>query len=791
MNRDLAKLLSTSEWHIHELGRDLEKQTVTESIFTLGNGYIGSRGVPEEIPRGARPGTFFAGTFFAGLFDATGAQVTELVNAPNPIALQVAVGGEKLGLAAMEVLDHRRILDMRRGALFRETLYRTVVGRRKVRYQSFRFFSMANPHVAVLRVAITPIEQAMTFTVRSVVDTSATNMGLVTEGTKRHFYIDAHETVNGANYLCTKTLEKEVLISYASMLTTTRNDRSRRQPKPSFEIRLEKNQTCVLTKYLSFYTSREVAPRKIRSKALGTLARSAKAGFDAVFRRHVKKWEELWRVSDIQIEGDSDLQRTLRFNVYHLLIAGSPHTPDGTSIGARCLSGEGYRGHVFWDTELFILPFFIHTAPDLARKFLMYRFHQLESARENALARGYAGAMFPWESADTGKDETPSWHKNFDGKVIEIHTMEQEHHITADVSRAVSYYFRTTEDTPFMLQAGLEMLLESARFWASRVKYNPQRRSYVINDVIGPDEFHENVNNNAYTNMMARWNLRIAQTYYEYLRRTRPGPVGRITKRLKLQRSELTRWREIEKKLYFPLQNPSGLIEQFDGYRHKRKYPLPDIDGSGLPRFPTAVELERLGATQFIKQADVVMLMYLLPELFTYEQIRKNFIHCEKRTLHKSSLSAPIHACVAARVGLRDLAYRYLRISAETDLKDVYGNTQEGIHAASLGGTWQAVVMGFCGLSVQHGVLHFDPHLPRQWRSLGCKISWKGGLLAIRVEQDTLTLHWKREKPVKRGGLRALPVRTYGVLHRLNPGKPYAFPQHRPHLRTIGTSGLF
>jgi kojibiose phosphorylase len=185
------------------------------------------------------------------------------------------------------------------------------------------------------------------------------------------------------------------------------------------------------------------------------------------------------------------------------------------------------------------------------------------------------------------------------------------------------------------------------------------------------------------------------------------------------------------------------------------------------------------------------MLMYLLPEFFTYEQIRKNFVHYEKRTLHKSSLSAPIHACVAARVGLRDLAYRYLRISADTDLKDVYGNTQEGIHAASLGGTWQAVVMGFCGLSVRHGVLHFDPHLPRQWRSLDCKISWKGGLLAVRVEQDTLTLHWQREKPVKRRGPRALPVRTYGVLHRLNPGEPHAFPRHRPHLRTIGTSGLF
>jgi trehalose/maltose hydrolase-like predicted phosphorylase len=192
-----------------------------------------------------------------------------------------------------------------------------------------------------------------------------------------------------------------------------------------------------------------------------------------------------------------------------------------------------------------------------------------------------------------------------------------------------------------------------------------------------------------------------------------------------------------------------------------------------------------------VKQADVVMLMYLLPELFTSEQMRRNFIHYEKRTLHKSSLSAPIHACVAARVGLRDLAYRYLRISAETDLKDVYGSTQDGIHAASLGGTWQAVIMGFCGVSVREGVLHLDPGLPRQWRSLACKISWKGGLVAIKVESNTLILRWRRGKPITRDGVRVLQVRAYGVLHRLKPDTPYAIPRQRPHLTTSETSGLF
>jgi kojibiose phosphorylase len=616
-------------------------------------------------------------------------------------------------------------------------------------------------------------------------------MGLVTEGPKRHFHIHDYDTVNGAHYLSTKTLEKEVLISYASLLTITRNSRTRRQPKRKLELRLRKNETCVLTKYFAFFTSRDAAPSRIRSKALQTLTRSAKAGFDVLLKQHIRKWENLWDVSDIQIEGDSDFQRALRFNLYHLLINGTVHTPDKTSIGARCLSGEGYRGHVFWDMEIFVLPFFIHTAPSLARKFLMYRFHQLDSARKNAAKRGYAGAMFPWESADTGEDETPMWHKNFDGKVIEIHTMQQEHHITADIARAVSYYFRTTEDMKFMLEAGLEILVESARFWASRVDYSHDRRSCAINGVIGPDEFHEGVNNNAFTNERARWNLKIARMWYQHCRRLHPAMVKKIATRLKIGRNELARWREVEGKLQVPRRNPAGVLEQFDGYFGRRKYPLPDLDGSGLPRFPTGVSLERLGRTQFVKQADVVMLMYLLAERFTADEIRRNFLHYEKRTLHKSSLSAPIHACVASRVGLRDLAYRYLRISAETDLENVYGNTQEGIHAAALGGTWQAVMMGFCGLSVREEVLCLDPHLPRQWRSLVCKISWKGGLLGIKVEKDTLILEWRRDRPIKRRSACVLAIRAHGVLHRLQAEKAYAFPRQQPQVRRIETSGLF
>lgn len=767
MAENLARCLSTSDWHITEPPFDASRQQEMESIFTLGNGYLGSRGVLEELPEGSSPGTFFA-----GLFEGTGAQVPELINAPNPVTLQISYGGQKLGIGAMDSLAHRRILDLKHGLLYRETRYQTAVAKRRIRYQSVRLFSMANPHVAVMRVAITPIDHAMTFTVRTAVDTSVTNRGLVTEGAKRHFHIHAYSHVDGADYICTRTLENGVLIAYACMLSVSTNRRTRRERHRSFELRLRKGQTAVLTKYVSLFTSREVSPSRLRSRAISVVRRAARAGFDALLRRHQRHWDRLWRSSDVTIAGNQEIQRTVRFNIYHLLIA-APHQPFvDASIGARCLSGEGYRGHVFWDSELFTLPFFTYTLPDIARQVLRYRCRRLEAARRNAAARGYAGAMFPWESADDGRDVTPTWHRDLDGRVIEIHTMQQEHHITADIAYAIWVYFQATGDTEFMLEDGLALCLETARFWASRVGLDRKKRRFVIKNVIGPDEFHVDVNNNAFTNALARWNLFVARRLYQQLRRTHRAEVAKIATELKLTRSELHRFREIEEKIFIPWRQREGLLEQFEGYFERRKFPLTDWDASGLPQLPARVKLDRIGRTQYVKQADVVMLAHLLPDMFTPEKMRRNFDYYEKRTLHKSSLSAPVHACVAARLGLTEIAYRYFQISAEADLKNIYGNTSDGIHAASLGGTWQAVVAGFCGISPRSGLLNFDPHLPKQWKTVKTTIAWKGFQLDINLSRSALTL---RTRGATTAAPRKLPVRVYGALRRLEAGKTYRF----------------
>lgn len=786
MATSLYNYLSRPEWHILNVEWDSSNQQNTETLLTLGNGYLGSRGILEESPVGSQPGTFLA-----GLFDNTGAQVIEMINAPNPISFVVSVGGEKLDVAAMDVLDFRRILDMHHGLLYRETLYRTTVGKRKIHYESLRFFSMANPHVAALRVAVTPLDHAMTFTVRSAVDTSVTNRGLVTEGAKRHFHIHEFSNVNGTTYLSTKTLEKEVLIAYASILTAKVNGRTVRKQRRKIEIKVDKGKTAVFTKYFGIYTSGEVSARGIRSKTIKTVRRAAAASFDKIVSLHSRRWQKLWQDCDVRLEGDPPLQRALRFNIYHLLIAASEHSPAGYSVGARCLSGEGYRGHVFWDTEIFLLPFYVHTNPDVARKLLMYRIQQIEAARENARANGYDGVMFPWESADTGDDVTPTWHKDFDGKVIEIHTMKQEHHITADVAYAVWHYFVVTGDVPFMLKGGLELILEAARFWASRVIYDRQRRRYGVKNVIGPDEFHENVDHNVFTNAMAQWTLRTARSLYEQLRHSHPAGVRKIAKSLKLRRSELDGFRKIEERMYFPRDKRNRLLEQFEGYLRKKKLPLPDFEDSGLPRFPTSISLDKIGSTQFIKQPDVVMLAFLLSELFSRESLKRNFVYYEKRTLHKSSLSAPVFGWAAAWLGMRDLAYRYLMIAARTDLKNIYGNTADGMHAAALGGTWQVVVKGFCGVHLENGVLCFDPRLHRKWKSIEFLLRWKGSPLRVRVEGKALILQWQSATPRRGRWDQFLSVRVYGKLHQLEAGVKYCFLPRRRKVRKFETSGLF
>ncbi|MEE8400942.1 MAG: glycosyl hydrolase family 65 protein [Candidatus Hydrothermarchaeaceae archaeon] len=753
--------LSDKRWQIFENEWNPELQNVNETLFTLGNGYIGSRGILEEIPPNCRPGMFFA-----GIYGSSGAIVPELINAPNPIDLRISVKGEKLDVHAMDVIDHKRILDMHKGVLARHTVYSNA-RKKRFDYQSIRFFSMRDKHIAAMRVYVTPLHEEATFNITNAIDTSIMNVGLVTEGDKRHIDIVETGKTGTGNYICAKTLDTRVLVTYVSQLVVETGGKTYNVSDWTFNIRLKKGETACITNYLSFYTSLGTPMEETKKLATKTVSQCVKKGFDQLFKEHCRAWEKKWKMAKVEIEGDPDIERAMRFNIYHLLISTNEDCSDN-GIGAKALTGEGYRGHVFWDSELFCLPFFIYTFPPIAKNLLMYRYHRLNQARVIARERGYQGVMFPWESAETGKETTPSWYKDDEGKIQKVLTAEQEHHITADIAFGVSHYFMASDDEDFLLNYGLEIMVETARFWASRVEYNEGKKRYEINHVIGPDEFHEDVNNNAYTNVLAQWNLKTAAKLYKELQEKYPKIGKNLNAKINLKPSEVETWGEIASKILIPAPNEKGIIEQFDGYFKKRKLPLPELDNWHLPTPPK--DIENMGDTQYVKQADVVMIFFLLPDIYSPETKRKNYLFYEKRTLHNSSLSPSIYAAVGSEVGEEEKAYRYFETAAYIDLKNINNNTDMGIHAASLGGTWQALVHGYAGVCLEDGILTIEPRIPTKWKRLKLSINYKGFIILLDIYEEKLNLYFSSKRKSDQ-----LSVMVYGNSHKLDANRKASF----------------
>ena len=764
-DKDFFKdLLSEDSWLIKEKNWERSLQGVRESLFTLGNGYLGSRGILEEIPYDSN-----RGTYIAGLYDKAGAQVTELANLPNPINFKIIVQGEKIDAVAMDVLSHQRILDMKKGLLSRRTLFANA-RKQKFDYQSLRFFSKDNPHLGVMRVYFTALDEPVEILVESSIDSAVTNKGILSEGRKEHFEITKLTNFKNINYLCVETFESKVSVAYASLLKVKKGQRSFDTFEKSFHLRVNKGETVCFTKIFSIHSSRDGG--NLEKKTVKSLRRGLVSGFDGLFKKHIKAWEKNWNFADIFLKPDKDTQRFLRFNIYHMLICGNEFN-ERVSIGARTLSGEGYRGHIFWDTEIFILPFFIHTNPGVAKNMLLYRYHTLNAARMNAKVANYKGALFAWESADDGFEVTPKWHRDLDGRMIRIHTGEMEDHVVADIAYAVYHYYVSTRDHEFMREAGLEMFFETARFWASRGEFNRDKTAYHIHHIIGPDEFHANVTDNAYTNVLAKFNLTKAARFYRQHKARPRRFFRRLTKKISLTETEIKNWEDIASKIVIPKSKKNGLIESFKGYFQKKYVPIKALDENFMPLFPKTVPLKDIGRTQLIKQADVVMLLHLFPEEYPLKQKKENFSFYDRRTLHKSSLSPSTYAAVGWETENYQKAWHYFRYALCADLKNHYGNTQEGIHAASLGGIWQAVINGFAGMRLNEDMISFSPYLPPGIELMKFKLRYKGGYFSISLHRKSFEILpcFKAKSEIT--------VKVYGDVYMLSNNKKYVFKESR------------
>jgi len=645
------------------------------------------------------------GLFINGVYNRSEGSVVELVNFGNPFEAGLYIDGEPLSFE-----DYQRTLNLKEGILER------VVSNKKVKVVTTRFASIEDRNLLYWKIEV-EAKDRVNLELLSCINTQSKG------------YDHLISQYSDENSLILKTKESGIEIVF---LLEHRKDGWQKE-NPIVEDRkigkkiyteLQPGNKVFLEKFIRISDSRIDGPQP--------LERLRKKTWDENFKeKHIAKWGNLWNKADVKIYGDDLAQRNLRYAIFQLLQMAPWHS-DKVSIPAKALSGEAYKGHIFWDNEIFVFPFFLYTFPEVAKNLLLYRYYCLEDYRKKAREDGYEGASIAWESADTGEEETPKWGRDAKtGKPVRILTGEQEVHITGDVMWAIWQYYLATSDKSFLLDYGIEMFLETARYWSSRVKYNPLRDSYEILEVIGPDEFHEGVKNNYYTNYLAKWNLLKTIELIEWIEREDSEKAQQLKRKINFREDEKEDWREKAEKIYLLYQGI--FIEQFEGFNQLEEVNLEEIKKSGRP-VDAILGHSGVLKSKVIKQADVIVLFFLFEEDFHYEKRLINFKYYEPLTSHSSSLSPSIHSIVGARLDLTDLAYDYFLKTSEMDLSDVMGNTRHGLHAASIGGTWNSVFFGFLGVKALETGLRIDPKLPSHWNKVEITLSYKGNRLRLETE---------------------------------------------------------
>lgn len=729
-------------------GRYLGK---SEVLMALGNGYMGVRSANEESYAGEKRNTFVTGTF--NKFDEN--EVTELPNAADVIGMDIELDGEVFDLKCGQTVFYNKSLNLKTGELLRRIIWVSPKGKKyEIRFR--RFVSRDSLHIIGQRIEIKALDSDSEIKILSGINGRMTNSGVqhFSEGEKRLFdnkYLQLVQTTTQSEIdfvfntshrfmldSCPVELEPMVLIW-------------RRTIKVYFKYDLEKGKTFAVEKISNIHTSRDrenenKTLEELRSMSLSELKTALDAGYERLFQNSAEIWANDWKLLDINIEGENDFdQLAIRFAIYHLTIMTPAHD-NRMNIAAKGLTGEGYKGHTFWDTEIFMLPFWIYSKPEVARSLLEYRYLSLPGAYRKAKKNGYRGAMFPWESAwlDDG-EVTPEWGSAdvVTGRPVKIWTGFIEQHVSADIAYAVCQYYTITGDQDFMDKFGYRLIMEIAVFWASRLEYNETDQKYHINDVIGPDEYKEHVNNNAYTNYMASWTIKKAMEYYDYLKENKPDLFARLNDEIGLDEA-YKEWSGHVDKIYLQKPGANLIIPQDDTYLLKDVIDLTKYKNqkhSGL--ILQELSHKRINEIQVSKQADILLLLYLMQDHFNKEIKKANWDYYEPKTLHDSSLSLSTHCILACDMGEMSKAYDLFRQATYIDLGPNMLSSDEGIHAASLGGMWQCVVNGFGGVRMINGKLRIDPHLPKQWNRIEFSITWRSD--RIRITADNKTLFIKKE----------------------------------------------
>jgi trehalose/maltose hydrolase-like predicted phosphorylase/beta-phosphoglucomutase-like phosphatase (HAD superfamily) len=790
-----------SVWTLVYDSFDPARQGLREALLALGNGYMVTRGA---LPESDADDVHYPGTYVAGLYDRAETEVAgrmveneDLVNVPNWLPLRFRIeGGEWFDARRADVVEHRFELNIRRGVLTRDMTWQDPEGRRTSMTQR-RFVSMKDEHFAGLETTFTAENWSGRLEVSSGLDGSVVNAGVkrYRDLNNRHLQVLGQGEVDQETVdLQVETLQSHVRVAVAARTRVLRDgqrlDVDRRLVEErgyvahELGIDLEEGRPASVEKIVVLYTSRDRGISESRDDA--RLAAATAEDFSALLARHEGAWNSLWNRFDIQLDSANEWTETvLHLHIFHLLQTISPHTQHlDVGVPARGWHGEAYRGHVFWD-EMFVFPFFNFERPSLAAALLQYRYERLGTARAAARAAGYEGAMFPWQSGATGREETQQVHLNpKSGRWLPDHSHNQRH-VNIAIAYNVWQHYMVTGSTGFLRFTGAELLIEIARFWASATTYNADEDRYEIHGVVGPDEYHEGypdsdepgLRNNTYTNVMAVW---VLQRALETLDVLPPHYREELVQELGIRDEEPERWRDISRKMKVVFHR-DGVLTQFEGYEE-----LPEFDWTGYrERYGNIQRLDRLleaegdstNRYKLAKQADVLMLLFLLSrdELrgllynlgyeVSADQLARTVEYHLDRTSHGSTLSGVVSAWVMARYHPEE-AWRFLQQALESDVSDVQGGTTaEGIHLGAMAGTVDIVLRCLTGMRALGSVLRFEPALPPEVKELRFSVHYRGQRVDVDLAEDRIKLS------ARPGGTTPVHLLVHGQAVELAPGQ--------------------
>jgi len=720
-------------WNVNEDTFDAtpKKLHSQETVYSIGNGYFCTRGTFEEGYPRANPATLLY-----GVFDTIPISKEELANAPDWTLIHLTVNGERFRLDKGKLLDYQRTLNIQNGVLSRTVHWESPNGI-QLRITSERFASLADEHIGIIRYSVT-IEKANG---QVAVDLLASLNTAVGNYDVMHWESD--DQGNEGSIIWLKSITRHTSVQLVQSISFTPSTDTFTSKMVDSDIApgirlagsLTQGETLTTEKLVVMYTSRDgVEPLPATLEHHKQLL--ANMNYEQLLAQSQEVWGQFWESADIIIEGDDKAQLGIRYNLYQLRINASSHD-DRYSIAAKGMTGFGYRGHIFHDTEIFMLPFFIYTQPEIARNLVMYRYHTLPAAREKAKSNGYQGAQYAWESTLSGVETTPpSIVHPETGEVIPVLNGPLELHISASVAHAVWQYWTVSGDNEFMRGYGAEIILSTAQFWVSRVEKNPDRNDYEIDNVIGPDEWHEHVNNNAFTNYMARWNIGTALNILKWLQETAPEKAQALEHQLGLKSDELAHWQDVADNLLILQDKDTGLIEQFEGF-----FKLEELDqlkyGGRNDSYQGILGVVPIQQYRIVKQADVLMLLTVLDQEFDMRTKRVNWDYYYPLTDHDygSSLTPAFHVILACELGKQNEAYELFEKGNLVDLENLRGNTPEGIHTACSGAVWQAIVFGFAGLCVTEDGYTTEPHLPDKWTRLAFGFTHRGKLHHVDIRK--------------------------------------------------------